>query len=222
MTREDQQAFFTERAAILELDNGMPRAEAEAQAVAELYDALQARPPMGILAELARADRTRHSPQLRDCLQACGLVDVRGPAWGFGWCVFDCSTYRPADPDDLGRSCLIVPSTEDGALVDLVAMDLADRHMATRLGVAAVVGADAIDRARETQKPLFVFSDTAAWLRGGTRGAVVVDWSRAANVFDGCKLLLSAESIADRLRQATAHCWQRPDVMILKDPPHAA
>jgi hypothetical protein len=44
MDWEQARSVFEERSAILEFDTGMPRAEAEAQAVAELYDALQARP----------------------------------------------------------------------------------------------------------------------------------------------------------------------------------
>jgi hypothetical protein len=214
MDRQDLRAHFDEYAAIIEFDHRMSRADAEALAVAKLYDDLQACPPLGIIAELARAAHVRHCPQLRDCLQACGLVDVRGPAWGFDWCVFDGSTYRPDDPDEPRRSCLIVPSTEDGALVDLVAMDLADRRMTTRLGVAGVVGADAIDCARQTQKPLFIFDDPTAWLRGCTRGAIVVDWMRASYFLDGIKLLKCSRALAPRLYAATRTCGPVPKILI--------
>jgi hypothetical protein len=213
---------FEERSAILEFDTGMPRAEAEALAVAELYNALQACPPLGIIAELARADRVRHGPLLADCLQACGLVGGRAPAWGFDWCVFDGSTYRPADPDELGRSCLIVPSTEDGALVDLVAMDLGNLHMATRLGAADAVGADAINFARETQELLYVFGNTATWLRGGALGAVIVDWRRAGALLDGVPTIVTTMRLAKQLHGATAQCWPRPNIYIAAKVPHAA
>ena len=87
MSRElqDLQADFNERAAILEYDNGLSRAEAEAQAVRELVDRLheQPQPPTGIVAELADADRRRSRPGLAELLAALGLDDVRAPAWGF-------------------------------------------------------------------------------------------------------------------------------------------
>jgi len=206
MTRAD----FEERAAILEYDGGLPRAAAEAQTIREICD--HAADPPGILGELARADRCRWHPDLAPVLADLGLANVRGPAWGFGPCMFEGSTYRPANPGEHGRLCLIVPAGEYGKLHDLAAMDLADRHTATRQGVAGVVGFDEIDRARVNSRPLFVFNDLLAWLRGGALGVAVVDWARAVEIFDDVPLLLCAASMVDRLEQATANCWQPPSI----------
>jgi hypothetical protein len=136
--------------------------------------------------------------------------------------MLDGSTYRPADPDESGRSCLIVPSTEDGVLIDLVAMDLADRRLASRLGLAAVIGDDAVEAARENGWPLFVFDDVLTWLRGGSRGAVVVDWHRAAAALDGVSTIASSRQLAKQMHGATAQCWPRPNIYIAAKVPHAA
>ena len=132
------------------------------------------------------------------------------------------TTYRPAIGAETAHAALIIPAVEYGKLHDLVAMDLADRHTATRLGVAAVVGFDEIERARMRGRPLFVFNDPLMWLRGGALGAAVVDWARAVEIFDGVPLLLCAASMVDRLEQATANCWQPPSIAAIEGCRHAA
>ena len=72
---------IAERAAILEYDCGLPRAEAEAQALREMCE--QASDASGILGELVKAERYRLHPDLASVLGDLGLSDVRGPAWGF-------------------------------------------------------------------------------------------------------------------------------------------
>jgi hypothetical protein len=216
-------ADFEARAAILEYDGGLSRADAEAQALGELYAERMASEQPGILGELVRAGRYCFNPELAEVIKALGLHNKRAPLWGLGWWVFKESNYRPADPGEHGRSCLVVAAVKDGRLHDLAAMDLANRHTtATRLGVAGVIGFDEIERARMNDRPLFVFSDPLMWLRGGALGVAVVDWARAVEVFDGIPLLLCALSMVDRLERATAACWRPPSIAAIEGRRHAA
>jgi hypothetical protein len=202
-------ADFEERAAILEYDGGLSRADAETEALREICD-LAADPP-GILGELARADRRRH-PDLAPVLADLGLANVVAPAWGFGHVVADGETYRPALAAEPAHAAFIVPAVEDGAVADLVACTVTPQRMRSRLGVAAVVGLEEIERARETDSPLLVFDNTIRWLRGCTRGAVIVDWNRAAREIEGVKIIMCSASLAPRLREATRRCWPRPTI----------
>ncbi len=205
MTRAD----FEERAAIIEHDGGLSRAEAEALALREIRD-LAGDPP-GILGELARADRRRQHPDLASMIVALGLGLARCP-WGFDHVVADGETYRPAIDAEPAHAAFIVPGVEDGAVVDLVACTVTPQRMRSRLGCAAVVGSDEIERARETDAPLLVFDNTIRWLRGYSRGAVIVDWIRAAREIEGVQTLMCSAALAPRLRDATRRCWPRPTI----------
>jgi hypothetical protein len=204
-------ADFEERAAIMEYDGGLSRADAEAQAVKEILDRGLPELP-GILGELARADRRRTHPDLADVLAALGLANVRGPAWGFDHVVADGDTYRPAIADEKAHAAVIVPAIKDGGIADLVACTVTHQRMRSRRGIAAVVGRDEIELARETDSPLLVFDNVIRWLRGNTRGAVVIDWDMASREFEGVSILLCASWLAPRLREATRDCWPRPTI----------
>jgi hypothetical protein len=206
-------ADFEERAAILEYDGGLSRAVAEAQAVREILDGKLAADLPDFLGELVRADRLRAPPDLADVLAALGLADVRGPAWGFGHVIADGNSYRPALDGETAQAAFIVPAVEDGDVVDLVACTLAaPQRMRSRHGIAAVVGFDAVERAREADAPLLVFDHTIRWLYARSHGAVIVDWNRAAREIEGVKTLLCGASMATRLRDATRRCWPRPTI----------
>jgi hypothetical protein len=226
MSRElqDLRADFNERAAILEYDNGLTRDEAEAQAVRELVDQLQerTRPQTGIVAELAGADRRRSHPDLAEVLAALGLADVRAPAWGFDAVVPEGDTYRPAGPDEPGHQAVIVPATEDGAMVDLVAQGLNSGRMLSRLGATALLGSDEIERVRQSDDPLIVFTNALSWLRGHTRGVVVVNWQEAGRELEGVETLLCRKDIAGQLHEATRHCWPVPTIAVAGGLRHAA
>jgi hypothetical protein len=202
---------FEERAAILEYDGGISRADAEAQALRELCDQKGANLP-GILGELVEADRRRRHPDLAPVLADLGLESVTGLTCGFGYVVADSETYRPAHEAETAHAAFIVPAVDDGSVADLVACTLASRRMRCRLGIAAVVGVDEVDRARETAAPLYVFNDVVRWLRGSTRGAVIIDWGRAAREIEGVQVLICSESLASRLHDATSRCWPRPTI----------
>jgi hypothetical protein len=223
-TWQDVRAEFNERAAILEYDNGLTRTEAEAQAVRELVDQLhqQSQPPTGIVAELADANRHRSHPDLAEVLAALGLTDVRSPAWGLGAVVPGGDTYRPAEADEQGHQAAIVPAAKDGAVVDLVAQGLNSGKMLPRLGSAVLLGVDEVQSARDADRPLIVFSNALFWLRGHTRGVVVVDWREAGWELEGVKTLLCRSDLAPRLHEATRHCWPVPTIAVAEGLRHAA
>jgi hypothetical protein len=201
-----------ERAAVLEFDHGMTRAAAKSQAIRELLDLKLAAGFPGIPGELARADLLRRHRDLAPVLADLGLANVNGPAWGFGHVVAEGDAYRPAIDGEPAHAALIVPAVEAGGVVDLVACTVETRRMRSRLGVAAVVGLEEIERARETEAPLLVFDDAIRWLHGNTHGAVVVDWAKAAHDIDGVKVILCSASLATRLRDMTRRCWPRPTI----------
>ena len=209
MTRANFEVDFEERAAILEYDNGMTRAAAESQALREICD--RAADPPGILGELARADRRRWHPDLAPVLADLGLANGRCP-YGYSHVVADGETYRLAFDGETAHAALIVPAIEDGGIVDLVACTIWPQRMRSRLGVAAVVGLDEIERARDAKTPLLIFDHTIRWLYAHSHGAVIVDWDRAAREIEGVKIILCAESLASRLHDATRRCWPRPTI----------
>ena len=45
-----------------------------------------------------------------------------------------------------------------------------------------------------------------------SRGAVIVDWNRAAREIEGVSTLLCTASQASRLRDITRRCWPRPSI----------
>jgi hypothetical protein len=223
-TWQDVQADFNERAAILEYDCGLTRGEAEAQAVRELVDQLQegGRTQTGIAAELAGTNRRRSHPDLAEVLGALGLADVHAPAWGFDAVVPEGDTYRPARAAEPVHQAVIVPATQDGAVVDLVAQGLNSGRMLPRLRAAAVLGSDEIERARQSDDPLMVFNNPLSWLRGHTRGVVVVNWQEAGRELEGVETLLCRKDLAERLYDATRRCWPVPTIAVAEGLRHAA
>jgi hypothetical protein len=215
--------LFAERAAIVEFEGGLSRAEAEAQAIRELYDALQANPADGMIAELARASHQRWNPALAPILQALGLDAVHAPEWGFDHVVWGDGTYWPAGRDEQGKAAFICPAIENGNIADLVATRLDGKRTASRYGVANILGFDEIERAYSERRRLLVFNDARTWLRGSGLGVVVVDWTRIADAFDGLPALLcSSKAMAERLDRATAQYLRQPVIDILESASHAA
>jgi len=208
---EDSQAFYDERAAIVEYDGGLSRAEAEAQAVSETYDAITQNERLcrGILGELITATSRRfHQHENHD------FEGVRAPAWGFDLVVIEGATYRPALSGEPGASALIVPACEDGKIIDLVAQGLTSGRMLPRMDVATVVGADEIEIARERGQPLLIFSNAMSWLKGGCRGAVIIDWRQAGHSLDGTEVIHCSISIAGEIYKATRRCWPQPRIRV--------
>ena len=198
---EDWRATIAERAAILELDGEMPRADAERAAIGEHLERSYASDVQldGILGELIRAGRSAIHPDLRSLLDALGLLTPRTPIWGFAHVVPDGDGYRPASQDEFGRAAVIVPAFDRCRLADLVAEDLQSRRLLSRLGVTNLLGVDQVEMARETGQPLLIFDSALSWLRGHTLGAVIVDWYAVGHELDGVTEILCHPSIAPRL-----------------------
>jgi hypothetical protein len=209
---------FEERAAVLEFDGGLGRAEAEQRALADIYHELlgcRGR-AHGILDELIRADARRQAPALQEALQALGLAGVRAPLWGFGHVVAEQDTWRPAGDEEPGMAALIVPACEEGAIVDLVAQRLGDGRVLCRLGAVDLLGWDELQIARDSGGPLLVYRDVLTWLRAHGRGTVILDWARAHRHLDGLGTLLCSERGAPLLHRATRRCRPVPTIGILR------
>lgn len=205
-----------ERAAILQYDAGLSREEAEKRAVGEALGTLPTQPTKGILDELRRAARKLSNPELAEAVQHAGLSGGRCPQWGFDHIVIENDTYRPANNQEFGKAALIVPATEDGRVIDLIATTLGTLETVTRLGVAKVIGADAVTAARDAGEPLRVFKTPFGWLRGGTLGAVTVDWRHAAEHLDGVRDIHCNADLAPRIHAATRSCWPVPRIVTLR------
>lgn len=218
LTREDLRDDLDERSAQLEFQEGLPRADAERLALAELADRLKgdsSRPPRGILGELIAADARRQHPEFSPALATLALVGQRAPAWGVGHIVVDGRCYRPADlGEPCGRPALIAPATQEGALADLASQDLTTGRLHSRLDVAALVGFDEVEAAKTHGVPLVVFRDLSQWLRGHCRGAVVVRWERAGEALDGVPAILTTDGLAPKIHNATSRCWPRPVIAV--------
>jgi hypothetical protein len=221
---QDLRADFNERAAILEYDNDLTRDEAEAQAIGELVDKLQTGSPSqtGIVAELVGADRRRSHQDLAEVLVALALADVRAPVWGFDAVVPEEDTYRPARANEDGHQAVIVPAVEEGVVVDLVAQGLNSGRMLSRLGASALLGSDEIEKARQSDDALIVFTNALSWLRGHTRGVVVLNWQEAGRELEGLETLLCRKDLAERLHEATRRCWPVPTIAVAGGLRHAA
>jgi len=222
----DWQAFYDERAAVLEFDGGLSRAEAEARALAETWERrCETAVPRGdLLGELIAADRHRRHRDIEPALARLGLGRGRLPLWGVGWTVTEGPTWRPAAAGEVGESSLIVPAFEAVGLIDLVAQRLRDGRLYRRLGLATLIGADAVEQARETETPLLVFKDVASWLRGHGLGAVLLDLSEAARHLEGVRTLICPAGLAPALYRATRRCRPLPSIAVPRpqEPRHVA
>lgn len=211
-----RQLEFEERAAVLEFDAGLPRLQAEARALAETYDRLSSVPARanGIVDELMFAAACRRTPGVAAALDALGLACVRAPLWGVGCVVAEYGLWRPAGKGEPGISALIVPACEEGGIVDLVAQNLADGRLLTRLGLVDLLGRDELEIARDRGEPLLVFDNVLAWLRGHCRGSVILDWHRAHRELDGLGMLLCSERTAPLIHRATRRCRPVPTIAV--------
>jgi hypothetical protein len=159
--------------------------------------------------EYLASRRTGRRPELAAALQDCGL-----PAEGFGVSFVEIDAHHYA-PVTGGKPAIIVSLFEGGALVDLIATGLQTRATRTRAGIAAVLGQEWIDRARETETTLRLFGDPIEWLRNGCRGAVVVDWRTARHALaDVPGIACESEFLAAQVERAMRQPVSLPQLFV--------
>jgi hypothetical protein len=156
-----------------------------------------------LLRELLTAHRLARTPDLAGALKACGIPTDGVPLWGVAFVEPSGRHYTPLAG---GRAAIITPAFNEGELIDLTATGLETRRTLTRLGVASVLGQEAIDRAKEAGTYVHIFSDPIEWLRNRCHGAVVLDWSIARFALAdmpaiACATELLAARIDKELRQ---------------------
>jgi len=157
-------------------------------------------------------------------VEAQELPEINGIPWGVGSIeLVGRDLYAPR-PDD-GIRCLLIGVVERGELVDLAAIGPRSRTVRTRLGWAAVLGEDAIDRARwagslvadalAAGRPdptagaitLRLVADPLAWILRPHDCAFVIDWTRVHYALaDVPDVACSTTEVAARLRWF----WPRP------------
>jgi hypothetical protein len=156
-----------------------------------------------LLRELLAAHRIVRHPEVAATLQALRLPAEGVPVWGVDSVAVERGYYAP---DPAGHPAIIVPAFDDGGLIDLTATGLASRRVATRTGIAAVLGQEVLDRALVDQVSLHLFRDPVEWLQHRGAGAVVLDWRTAPFILTdlagiACTTALLAARIDKALRQ---------------------
>ena len=168
-----------------------------------------------LLRELLSAHRIARDPEAAAALQPLHMPAAGLPVWGLQAVTVEGGHYAP---DPAGRPAIIVAATEDGRIVDLAATGLASRRTATRSGVAAILGQDALERAVVHQATLHLFRDPIEWLRHRCAGAVVLDWRTAAFILaDLPAIACTTELLAARVDKALRRPLRVPPLFVRED-----
>ncbi len=145
-------------------------------------------------------------------LGRAGLRFAGRRLWGLATVTADDRFYEP-DPE--GRFAIIAGAFEEGRLIDLVAMSVATRAMRRRRGETALLGSEAIEFARETERPLRVFSHPLSWVRNRCHGVVVLDWRLAPYLLaDLPAITCDSPLLAARLQQAFDRPIPAPTIFV--------
>ncbi len=162
-----------------------------------------------LLRELIAAHRLARDPRFEAVLAQCGMPVDRGPVWGLATVTIDERFYEP-QPLDSGRLAIVAPVFEDEALIDLTATPLGTLEVRTRRGIGQIMGAEAIDLAREFDRPLRVFANGWSWLRNDRAGIVILDWSVVRHRLHDLPGLLCENTTVAR---AVSQAFERPLVI---------
>lgn len=118
-------------------------------------------------------------PNSRD-LYSTDAPDLQYPAPAAGVVfadVFSDGTWTPAPPGT-GRRLLAMAVEVDGEIIDIVAWQPRRPDIWwLRLGVATILGADAIDASHWRGEPVVLHETPEDWVRARGEGAVILDWS---------------------------------------------
>ena len=168
--------------------------------------------------ELADAQHLAHHPLLAAAVDTLNLR-IDATPWGVATVEMYGETYQPRKA---GALAFIVAAEADYVPFDLVACRLSDRKMATRMGLAAVLGEDDIELALDHGVPLPLFRDALHWANGGFRGATVVDWNRARDfLIDLPRIRCASLALATQLDAALKVPPRLPPIDYVR-PQHAA
>lgn len=119
---------------------------------------------------------------------------------GAGYAEIAGAIYQPAEHGD---PAVIVAVEAGGELIDLAAVRLRDRATATRLGVAALLGEDAVEAALLHDHTLLVYSSPLRWLQAGCLGVSILDWRAARWALAGVpRITCATPELEKRLRRA--------------------
>jgi hypothetical protein len=83
-------------------------------------------------------------------------------------------------PNILGEFAHVFPAFDSDGLADVVAWSPKSGRIASRLGIASMLGEEQVARASGASKPLLVWHDPVGWLRAGRRGVVILEPEVAA------------------------------------------
>jgi len=163
--------------------------------------------------ELLVANRLARLPEFDARLMAAGLLFPGPPLWGVTRVSTDKRFYQP-DPD--GQPAVIAPAYENRSLADLVAISLRGGHaMRLRRGDVTFLGSDNVLAAYEWREPLLLFESGLSWIRNGCAGAVIVDWSRAAQELAAVPAIAcETANLATRVRRAFERPIPLPDLYV--------
>jgi hypothetical protein len=169
----------------------------------------------GLLRELVAAHRILRHQEVAATLQPLRLPGEGVPLWGVESVAVEHGYYAP---DPAGRPAIIVPVADDGRLIDLTATGLSSRRIATRTGLGAILGQDALDRAMDHQVALHLFRDPIEWLQHRGAGAVVLDWRTAPFILtDLAGIACSSALLAARVDKALRQPLRVPPLFVRED-----
>lgn len=168
---------------------------------------------MSLPDEMLRALRFARDPRLGEVLSDLGLEGR--PPFGIEFVTFHGLFYEPVEAG--GEPALIVPVADGGCLCDLAACGLRGRRVATRLRAGLVLGEAFIAQASATQGRLVLYDDPWRWTSARRRGAVLLDWSRAAFLFDGVgEIACCSAALARRVHAVTRRLSDPPRLLFPK------
>jgi hypothetical protein len=168
---------------------------------------------MSLFSELLRAWRTTRNPHLAKALSKPNFALGRA-IWGLDHVEIDRTVYQPVRTGD---AALIVSAARSRYIVDLVACRLRDRRIATRRGVAEVLGEEWLDLAKRDGVRLPIFADPLRWLAANQCGCVILDWYVVRGLLDDvCAVACESRSLAQRLHDATRSMRRPPHIHFAK------